>query len=69
MELLRIGFDNFYEIAKKIKFKAGQHFVLDFVAAKVIRKAKIKTVILNGRKIKNLENCLKGKRFIGTVIN
>jgi len=65
----KITFDDFYEIAKKIKFRAGQHFVLDFVAAKVIRKAKIKTVILNGRKIKNLENCLKGKKFIGTVIS
>ena len=64
-----ISFDDFYNIAKKIKFKAGQHFVLDFVAAEIIRKAKIKTIILNGRKLKNLENCLKEKKFVGTIVS
>ena len=63
-----IGFDEFYKIAKKIGFKAGQHFVLDYRGAEIIKKANIKTIILNGINLKNLENVLKGKRFIGTVI-
>jgi len=62
----KISFDDFYDIAKTIRFKAGQHFILDKVAAKTIRKAKIKTVNLTG--LKNLENCLNNRKFSGTVI-
>ena len=62
----KISFDDFYKMVSKIKFKAGQHFVLDFAAAKIIRKNNIKTVIV-GRK--NLEKVLKGKTFRGTVIS
>ena len=63
-----IKFDEFYKIAKKIGFKAGQHFVLDYKGAEIIKKAKIKTIILNGLNLKNLENIFKGKEPIGTVI-
>ncbi len=64
-----IGFDEFYKIAKKIGFKAGQHFVLDYRGAEIIKKANIKTIILNGVDLNNLENVLNGKKFIGTVIS
>ncbi len=64
--ILKISFDEFWDIAEHIRFEAGQHFVLDQYAADVIRKSKIKTIILSG--LKNLENCLKGKRFTGTVV-
>ena len=64
-----ITFDKFYSIAKKHKFKAGMHFVLDYTAANIIKRAKIKTFIINGLNLKNLENSLKGNKFIGTVIN
>lgn len=63
----KISYDNFLKIASKINYKAGQHFILDQVAAKIIKKAKIKTICLTG--LKNLENCLKGKKFVGTVIS
>lgn len=64
-----ISFNEFYKMANKIKFKPGQHFVLDQSASRIIKKEKIKTIILNGNNIKNLENYLKGNKFIGTVIN
>jgi len=64
----KISFDDFYKIAMKIKYKAGQHFVLDQHASKIIKQSKINTVILNGKKIQNIENFLRGKRFRGTVI-
>ena len=64
-----ISYKEFYDMAKKIKFKAGQHFILDSLAAKIVKNAKIKTVILNGRNLKNFENCLNGKSFVGTVIS
>ena len=61
-----ISFKDFLKIANKIKFKAGQHFVLDKSAAVIIDKYKIKTTILKG--FNNLEKCIQGKRFRGTVI-
>ena len=64
-----ITFDKFYSIARKHKFKAGMHFVLDYTAANIIKRARIKTLIINGLNLKNLENSLKGDKFVGTVIH
>ncbi len=63
-----ISHKNFLKIAKKMKFKPGQHFVLDQNAAKIIKKYKIKTYIL-GQDLKNLNNVLNNKHFIGTLIS
>ena len=62
----KISFNDFWNIAKNINFKAGQHFVLDKFAAKVIKNAKIKTIILTG--LNNLQNCLRDKKYSGTVV-
>ncbi|MBI2499711.1 UMP kinase [Candidatus Woesearchaeota archaeon] len=64
----KITFDDFYKIANKIKYKAGQHFVLDQSAAKIIKENKIKTYIISGD-LKNLEKLLKEKKFMGTVVD
>jgi len=58
---------NFEKRANKIKFHAGQHFVLDQNAAVMIRKHKIKTYIL-GEDLRNLDKVLKGRKFTGTLI-
>jgi uridylate kinase len=63
----KISWNDFYNIARKIKFEAGQHFVLDQEAAKLIKENKIPTCII-GKDISQLENFVKGKRFIGTTI-
>jgi len=63
----KISWRKFEKMALKVKFKPGQHFVLDQHAAVVIRKYKIKTYIL-GKNIKNFDNLLSEKRFKGTVI-
>jgi uridylate kinase len=63
-----ISWKDFYEIAKKIKFRAGQHFVLDQKAATLIKKKKIKTYII-GKNLRNLDNVLNGKKFKGTIIS
>jgi len=62
-----ISHKDFYKMAKKIPYKPGQHFVLDQKAAKIIKKYRIKTYIL-GSNMKNLDNFLNGKYFVGTVI-
>ena len=63
-----ISHKDFLKIAKKIEFKPGQHFVLDQKAAKIIKKYKIKTYIL-GQDLKQLDNVLKNKHFVGTLID
>ena len=63
----KITWKDFEEKALKIKYKAGQNFVLDQTAAVLIRKNKIKTYIL-GEDLRNLDNLLKNKKFTGTTI-
>lgn len=63
-----ISWKNFKKIAHKIKFKAGQHFVLDQQASTIIQKHKIPTYII-GPNLNNLSNILKGKKFTGTFIH
>ncbi|MBI4049668.1 MAG: UMP kinase [Candidatus Doudnabacteria bacterium] len=46
----------------------GQHKPFDSSVSWIAEKAGIKTVILNGRNLKNLENYFNGKKFVGTVI-
>ena len=63
-----ISYSDFLKKAKKIKYKAGQHFVLDKPAAEIIKKAEIRTYIV-GKDLKNLKRVLNGKSFVGTVIS
>ncbi len=62
----KISWDKFLGIAEKVKYKAGQHFVLDQVAARAIKKGKIVTYIVGS--LGSIDNILKGKKFIGTVV-
>lgn len=62
-----ISWKDFDKMINKIKFKAGQHFVLDQKASEIIREHKIKTYIV-GPDIANLDNLFNGKKFKGTVI-
>jgi len=62
----KISWENFNKIIQKIKYKPGQHFVLDQSASKIILKNKIKTYII--KDLSELENYFKGRNFIGTKI-
>lgn len=63
----KISWTDFDKIVQSIKFKPGQHFVLDQNASKIILKYKIPTYIM-GKSIKELNNFLKNKKFKGTII-
>ena len=52
---------------QKIKFKAGQHFILDQKASEIIKINNITTIIIEGNN--QLENILNNKKFIGTIIS
>ena len=62
-----ISWRKFYEMANKKRFTPGQHFILDQNASKIILKNKIPTYIL-GKDLKQLDNFLNNKKFIGTKI-
>ena len=64
----KISWNNFQKMANKLKYSAGQHFVLDQSAAKIIKKKKTTTYIL-GSNITNLKNLLQNKKFKGTTIS
>ncbi len=61
-----ISWEKFYGIASKVKFEAGQHFVLDGAAARVIRDKKVVTYIVGS--LKSIDDILKVKGFVGTVV-
>ena len=63
-----ISWREFDKMANKLKYEPGQHFVLDQTASKIIKDNKITTYIL-GNDIKQLDNLLNGKEFIGTKIS
>jgi uridylate kinase len=62
----KISWKNLDTMANKLKFKPGQHFVLDQSASKIILKNKIPTYII--KEMKQFNNFLKQKKFIGTSI-
>ncbi len=61
-----ITWKDFDKMANKLSFKPGQHFVLDQSASKIIMRNKIKTYIIGD--LKNLDNLLNNRKFIGTII-
>ena len=63
-----ISFEEFDKLISRMKFRPGQHFILDQHAAKIIKKHKVRTIIV-GKDLKNLGKCLSGKKFTGTVIS
>ena len=50
------------------KWDPGMNAPFDPIASKIAQEAQMEVVIMNGKKLKNLENCLEGKKFVGTVI-
>ena len=56
------------KLMKKGEFKAGWSPVIDPVAAHLLVRAKIKTIVLDGRNLKNMGSAIGGKKFTGTTI-
>lgn len=65
--ILGITHKDFLKMTEQIKYKPGQHFVLDQEAAKIIKKYNILTYII-GNDSKELDNILNKRYFVGTII-
>ncbi len=63
----KISWKDFEAKALKLKYKPGQHFVLDQKASTLIKQHKIPTYIL-GPDLSQLKNVLNNKKFEGTLI-
>jgi uridylate kinase len=50
------------------KWIPGSHAPVDPIGAKLADQKKMKAIIVNGKDLKNLDNLLAGKEFIGTII-
>lgn len=61
-----ISWKDFDDIVQKMKFKPGQHFVLDQGASVIIKNKKIPTYII--KDVKELDKYLAKKNFVGTKI-
>ena len=62
-----IKWGDFAKFVNKIKYKAGQHFVLDQNAARIIERDKITTYIVGS--LTAIDNILRKKKFVGTLIS
>jgi uridylate kinase len=58
------------EYIKKIpsKWKPGLHLPIDPIASRLAQKEKMKVILINGKKLSNLEKVLNGEKFKGTII-
>ena len=63
----RCSINEFNKIVMSISQKPGMHAPVDHSAMKIIKKHNIKTTIL-GKDMKNFDNFLNGKEFVGSVI-
>lgn len=62
----KMGFRELQRICESLEYSASDYPVFDFVAAKIVSRSKIRTVVCNGRKIRDFKDVLAGK--LGTVI-
>lgn len=63
-----LSYDDLISICNQTDMTASANNVIDLIAAKNIKRSRIKTLILNGRNFENIEKAIQGKKFIGTVI-
>ncbi|PKP58731.1 MAG: UMP kinase [Candidatus Altiarchaeales archaeon HGW-Altiarchaeales-1] len=64
----KLSYDELIKILNNSEMSASANNILDLVAAKTIKRSKIRTLILNGRNFENLKNAIEGEGFIGTVV-
>ncbi len=62
-----ISWKGLFRMANSMKFKPGQHFIIDQRASKMILEKKIPSYIL-GKDMRQFDNLLNGKSFKGTII-
>ena len=68
VKLDRVSIENLTQIFERDKHEAGIHQILDPEAVKIIQRARLKVVVVNGFNPENVLLAVKGKKGIGTLI-
>ena len=63
----KMNWDELIKIVGKA-WRPGLNAPFDPMAARLAKKIKVKVIVCDGHNLKNLDNILEGKKFIGTVI-
>lgn len=66
LETIKIGDLANMIVAKSME--AGKYALLDLTAVKIIERSKIRTIVVDGRDLANLEDAIEGNDFKGTTI-
>jgi uridylate kinase len=66
--LKTVGIDRLIRLLDGEGYNAGEYPLLDHVALKIIKRAKIRTIVLDGRDTKNMEDAVSGRPFRGTTV-
>jgi uridylate kinase len=66
-KIKNISWKNFRKIVGN-KWDPGMNAPFDPVASRLADQIGLKVVVMNGKKIKNIESLLEGKKFVGTII-
>lgn len=64
----KIKTQDLYRMVKVRKHVAGPLTVMDTVAARLLEKTKIKTILLDGRNLENMKKAISCRSFTGTSI-
>jgi uridylate kinase len=65
--LKKINWNEILDITGK-KFTPGMNVPFDPIASQLAQKIGIKVIVCDGRDLKNLDNIIEGKEFVGTTI-
>jgi uridylate kinase len=67
VKLDRLSFDDLGEVFSESKHKAGIHQIIDPEAVKILKRARMKLVVVNGFKLENILAVVNGEN-VGTVV-
>ena len=67
--LKKMTFDELIKIVDKSEHAAGPNIVFDPLAAKIVKRSGIRTLICDGRNLPVLMSAIEDKDFIGTLIS
>jgi uridylate kinase len=68
-KLDRMTFDELIEIVDKSEHRAGPSIVFDPLAAKIVKRAGIRTLVCDGRDLPMLMSAIENRDFSGTTIS
>ncbi len=66
--LEKLSIDDVLKIVSGLSQDAGNYRLFDMLAVKMLKRSGMKTIVLEGHDLKNLQNAIDGKKFVGTVI-